>query len=378
MPKGLHEPGAARRSEPADGASDPPGFFRRVLFSVAVVTGVVLLLALLWAAGNVLLLVFAGILLAALLTGMSEWLQRLTGLSHGWALAAVCIALLAVTAATLSFLTPSIASQIDELRESLPKSVERLRERADDYRWSRELLAQAPSGEDLLPERRDVLSGVTGVFSNTLGAVANIAIVLFLGLYLSVDPALYREGLVRLVPPARRDRARVVLLTVGYTLRWWLVGKLIDMAVVGVLTWLGLVLLGVPLALTLALLAALLTFIPNIGPVLAAVPAVLLALLEGPTQALYVVLLYLAVQTVESYLITPIVQQRTVSLPPALTITAQVLLGVLAGALGLLLATPLAAMALVLVKMLYVEDALEDRTIEVKGEREAVRAAADG
>ena len=132
------------------------------------------------------------------------------------------------------------------------------------------------------------------------------------------------------------------------------------MIIIGVLTAVGLWLLGVPLALTLGLLAALLTFIPNIGPILAVVPAALLALLQSPTRALYVVLLYLGIQTVESYLLTPLMQKRTVSLPPALTIFAQVLMGILVGRIGLVLATPLTAALFVLVKMLYVEDILGD------------------
>lgn len=132
------------------------------------------------------------------------------------------------------------------------------------------------------------------------------------------------------------------------------------MAVIGVLTTLGLWLLGVPLALTLGILAALLEFIPNFGPILSAVPAVLLALMESPRLALWVILLYLGIQAAESYLITPLVQRRLASLPPVLVIVSQILGGVLFGFLGFALATPLLAFALVLVKRLYIEDRLGD------------------
>lgn len=130
------------------------------------------------------------------------------------------------------------------------------------------------------------------------------------------------------------------------------------MILIGSLTTAGLWLLDVPLALTFGVLSALFTFIPNIGPPLAILPAILLALTLSPTRALYVLLLYLVIQTVESYLLTPLLQQRVVSLPPALTISAQILMAVLLGGLGLALATPLTAVSLVLVKMLYVEDVL--------------------
>lgn len=144
---------------------------------------------------------------------------------------------------------------------------------------------------------------------------------------------------------------------------WWLIGRLLSMLIVGITVTISLWLLGIPLALTLGLLAALLDFIPNLGPTLATVPAVLLALMQSPTQAVYVLLIYIVIQQAESYLLTPIVQHRTVSLPPALTIIAQVILGVLFGVMGLILASPLAAVVLVLIKMLYVEDVLGD-TIE--------------
>jgi len=351
------------------------GFSQRALFAVGVVVAAALALALIWAASTVFLLIFAGVLVAVLLTGLTDWLVRHASLPHGVALASVVLALLALLIGGIWFLSPSVSDQVDQLAESLPKALDRLREQAEHYRWVQTVLERTPSAEELLPPRRDVLTSATGVFSTTLGAIANVVIVLFIGLFLAAEPTLYQNGLLRLVPPARRGRAAVVLAAVGYTLRWWLIGKLISMTVVGVLTWIGLALLGVPLALTLGLLAAILTFIPNIGPILSAVPAVLLGLLDGPMQALYVVLLYVGIQTVESYLITPLVQRRTVSLPPALTISAQVLLGVLLGAIGLLLATPLTAMALVLVKMLYVEDALGDHTIEVKAEEQVTGRA---
>lgn len=212
-----------------------------------------------------------------------------------------------------------------------------------------------------MPDRPDVLAKATGVVSNTLGALANVLIVLVFGIYLAADPEVYLGGLARLFPKGRRARVREVLLAVGSTLRWWLIGKFLSMVVIGVLTAIGLWLLGVPMAVTLALIAALLTFIPNIGPILAVVPAALLALLQSPMQVVYVCLLYFGIQTFESYLLTPLVQRRTVSLPPGLTIFAQVLAAVLLGGLALALATPMAAALVVLVRMLYLEDVLGDR-----------------
>ena len=151
----------------------------------------------------------------------------------------------------------------------------------------------------------------------------------------------------------------------GETLINWLLGKLFSMTVVGVLTALGLWALGIPLIGVLSLLAGLLSFIPNFGPILALIPAVLVALLEGPDQALYVAGLYVLVQAVESNLITPLVQQRLIEMPPALILVAQVLMGTLVGGLGVMLATPVVAILMVLVKMLYIQDGLGDKSVKV-------------
>jgi predicted PurR-regulated permease PerM len=140
------------------------------------------------------------------------------------------------------------------------------------------------------------------------------------------------------------------------------------MLIIGVLTTAGLSILGVPLALSLGIFAALLTFIPNFGPIIAVLPAVLFALVESPTKALYVLALYIGIQMIESYLITPLIERETVSLPPVLTIFFQIFLGVLVGGLGLILATPLLTVIIVLVKMLYIEDILGDKDVNLAGD----------
>jgi predicted PurR-regulated permease PerM len=170
----------------------------------------------------------------------------------------------------------------------------------------------------------------------------------------------YVRVILRLIPLSRRDRVQEVLYETGHMLWRWLVGRLLAMLVVGVLTTLGLWLIGVPLAPALGLLAALGEFVPNIGPFLAFVPAVLLAMTESVTRGLAVVLLYLILQVFESYVLTPLVEKHSIELPPALTIAVQVLLGVLLGAVGLALAVPLAAVAMVFLQRLYVEDTLGD------------------
>ncbi len=335
-------------------------FVQRVLIVFGIGVGIGLLLWLLWIALDVLLLVFAGSLLAVFLNGLSQRLGRATGLSYRWALTAVSLGIIALAWLSGVLFWPSFAAQIDELREQLPPAVAQIQNEVLQYGWAQDLLERAPAPQDLLGSQNDMIAQATGIFSTTFSAILRFLIILFIGIYLAIDPGLYVRGLVRMAPLRYRPRARAILHAIGDTLWWWLVGRVIAMLLVGVMTWIGLWLLGVPLAFALGIIAALLDFIPNIGPWIAAVPGVLLALLQSPQQALYVALLYFVVQQIESYVITPIVQQKTVKLAPVVTIFAQVLLTFTLGGLGLLLASPLAAVVLVLVKMIYIEDVLGD------------------
>jgi len=334
---------------------------------VGVAAAVVVLLLFVWYARDVLLLAFAGVLLAVFLRRLACWISARTPIPASWAVGVVALALAGLLAAAFWLRGPAIAQEVDTLRESLPRAAQELRTRLEGYAWGRQLVAEAPRARELLPDDPDAISRATGVVSRTFGALASALVILFLGLVLAASPKPYVDGLLALVPARRVARGREVLDRVADTLWWWLVGKLIAMVIVGLLTWLGLSLFGVPLALTLGILAALLDFIPNIGPIIAGVPAVLLALMISPTTALYVFIFYVVIQSLESYVLTPVLQMKTVKLPPALTIVAQVLLGVLAGGIGLILATPLAAAIFVMVKMLYVEDTLGDEVKAIKG-----------
>jgi predicted PurR-regulated permease PerM len=195
---------------------------------------------------------------------------------------------------------------------------------------------------------------------SAFNVIVAVIVIVFIALYLAAEPDLYTNGILHLVPKRHRAHGARVLGSVRYTLQWWLIGQGVTMVVIGVLTGLGLWLIGVPLWFLLGLLAALFNFIPNFGPLVSFVPAVLLALAMGPSAAMWVAALYVAAQSFEGYLLTPMVQKKAVLLPPALTITAQVLLGVTVGALGVMLAAPLTAAALVVIKMLYVEEVLGD------------------
>lgn len=331
----------------------------KTLFSIRAVLTIVILLAALALAPEVFLLIFAGLLLSVFLMSTSNFIKEKTGVSYGISLALVCLTIIIAIAGGFYLMAPSIAEQTDQLTQTLPKSFEKIRTSLSEYSWAQPLMSEV-NPENVLDGSGSTFSKATGAVSSVLGWITNLVIILFIGLYGAIEPGTYRRGLLHLIPQTKRDRASQVLSEVRETLGWWLIGKFFGMAVIGILTTVGLWFLDVPLALILGIIAALFTFIPNIGPILSAIPALLLALTISPQKALYVAILYFVIQFVESYLLTPLVQRKTVSLPPGLTLGAQVLLGVLFGALGVALATPLTAMGLVLTKMLYVEDILGD------------------
>lgn len=332
----------------------------QIASSVAALAAVVTIALGMWVLGSildVLLLCFAGVLFGLFLHGPGAWMARISGLPTRAMVGTFCVLLLGLAALTAWLAAPSVATQIDELTTTLPRAFDKATEPLERHSWGRALLSRARHADEIVA-RDETWSQAGGAISSMLGSLGSFVVVVFVGLFTGFNPGLYRRGFLRLVPTGRGSRVGDILSLTAHTLRMWMVGKLTSMAVVGLGTWAGLALLEVPMALVLALLAAVLTFIPNFGPVLSAIPAILLAFLQGPTQALWVAGLYIGIQTVESYVLTPLMQKRLIALPPALTIVAQVVMGTLAGGLGIIIATPLTAAALVLVKEGYLKDFL--------------------
>lgn len=335
-------------------------FPKRVLITVGIVALSLLVLYLFVVLSRVLLIVFAGALMAVALGGGANLLCTRTPLGRPAALVVVILFVVAVPALLSGVMGPRLGSQINDLIVQLPAAFKNAQARLAEQDWVRRLFANPDDIRDLLPSPGQVMGGVTSAFSRTLGVVANTFVIFFIGIYGAAAPRSYVRGILHLTPARNRARAREILDALSHALRWWLVGRLTMMGIVGTLTTTGLLIAGVPSPMALGLLAALLSFIPYIGPLLSFIPAALVALMVSTTKLLYVVLVFGIVQTLESYVITPLVQQRAVSLPPIILITAQIAMGVLAGATGVLLAAPLAIVVIVLLQMLYVEDVLGD------------------
>jgi predicted PurR-regulated permease PerM len=363
--------------------SSPQGKSAR--FSRAgLLVGGIIVAALIWLTLDLLLLVFAGILLAIFLRTLADALAARTPLGPGLSLAVVLLLLVVTTVGAATLFATQLAGQAREITERVPQAYGQLLGWLENQEWSRWLVEQArgaagqgENGGASAVEQAQVMEHATSAASSAMDAIVAFVIVLFVGIYLAASPGPYIRGVLRLVPIRRRERIGATLYAAGYTLRWWLFGQLLAMTVVGVTMGVGLAIIGVPLALGLGVIAGLFEFIPTLGPMLGLLPALLLALVEDPQKALWVLVLYAVLQSGEAYVLTPLVQQRAVHLPPVLTIAAQVLFAWRLGAVGLIVAVPMVAVIVVAVQMLYVKDVLRDRLdlhAEEEGRRELEEA----
>ena len=344
------------QAEPQEG--NDAQFVRRTFLVVSLIIFTGLVLAMIWYATDVFLVLFAGILTAVLLRAPTNWLVERGKMKESIALS-LSIAMLALFIILLVYLfAVPMAEQVGQLLEQLPRSMARMRQWMRQYEWAKPL---QPMVAELSRMRFDfqLLFRARGLISSTVSAVGGAGVALFIGIYLAAQPRLYQRGVMHLLPRKGRPRAYEVMDEIGAVLRWWLVGRLVTMIVVGVAAGLGLWWLGVPLAFTLGVLTGVLEFVPYIGPIMAAAAPLLISFNIDPQLAFYVLLLYIGIQTAENYLLTPLVEQRAVSLPPALVVFGTLLLAALAGPLGVVLASPLIATCVVAVKLLYVEDVVE-------------------
>lgn len=315
----------------------------------------VLLIVLAWTVRDTLLLVFGAIVVAVLLRALAQPLVERLHLKTRYAVLLVLLALAAVLGAGLWLIGAPLAEQLQTLRGALPEAWAALRG------W----LQKLPGGERVLQWMADLdqaqlpWKNLATVATAVAGALSSLLLIVLMGVYLALDARRYRDGVVRLFSPERRPAIGAALDATGRALTRWLLGQAVMMVTVGVAVAVGLSLLGMPMALALGLIAGLLEFVPFFGPIASGVLAVLVAFVQGPQQALYVGLFFLALQQVEEAALVPLVQRWAVSLPPVLGLAGVLVFGNLFGPLGVVFGTPLSVVAMVLVERLYVRQALE-------------------
>ncbi len=313
---------------------------------------IIIILLLLKATFSVLLLILAGTLIAVFFTGLSSLIERKTKWKSSLCLGISVIGTLLITIALFWLIGAKVQSQITQLSETFPSTVENAKQQLNKTSVGQKIVQYASS-----PKAQEKAKAVASTFfKSTFGVFGDVYVILFLGIFFTVSPQLYKKGMVELVPTQQRQKATDVLNKLGDSLKKWLKGKLFAMLVVFVLSAIGLLIMGIPMWLALAVIAGILNFIPNFGPLIAMIPAVLVALTQGLSTAGLVAGLYIVVQVVESNFITPQIQKKLVNIPPALIIIAQLLMGVLTGGWGLLLATPLMLIVIVLVQETYIKN----------------------
>lgn len=364
-----------------------------VLRSTAIALTLVILLLFAWKIRSIVIVGFFGILFGMLLSRATGWLERLH-VRRGVGAPLIVLAFIGVLVGVGFLAAPTLREQSAEVRKRLPRVIEQIERQLgiDAKELGREIAngvgldnearepgsAGVAQGADAQQPRRQPettteeggagglqemvtsnLGRIRGILfpvaSATVDVVAALLIVIFLAMFVAIRPEHYRRGLLRLFPERSRGETEETLEEVGSTLRQWIIARLIAMVAVGSIVGISLAVMGVPGALVLGVLAGLLEFIPFFGPVAAALPAIGIAMLDSPQKALWVLILFLIVQQLEGNVITPLLLQSRVDIPPALTIITVPALMIVFGLVGALIAEPLLAIGLVLTRRLWVE-----------------------
>ena len=355
-------------ADPVEAAGEHAVMARAAKATVAVIAVTALAFAL-WYAQTAILLTFAGLLLAIVLFGASKWLSEMTGLPRLLMLAVVAIAALAGLGLAAWTAGPTLADQTALLAQSIAAGATTLTSELASF-VDRTAFLEKLNLVDLLGNfmsQWGIATGATSIALSVFGLFSAGLIVLFFAVYLAADPHTYVRLVVRLAPEDKRQTLHDLLYETGGLLRRWLVGQSITMSAIGGFTYVGLLVLGVPIAFVLALFAGLACFLPYLGPVIGAIPIILVAGGESFNLALWALGLYCCVQFLESYILTPLVQARAVSLPPAVVILNQLVFGAVFGLIGLALATPLAAAATVPLRHVFGMSQGEDEEGATRG-----------
>ena len=346
-----------------------------ILFSI---TAVIISIFILWSLKEILILFFASIIIAMALCTITGKIQGFFNIPRWTSLGITLISIMLVSSISLVIIIPQFTSEFQQLINQIPSAVSKLwdlsidtffdfaeiiyKDNVPDYA-DRSLLTSKLS---MIPDGGTLANGVTDSITKLINLASNVGIgilqflfIISVGLMITLQPNSYREVAILLVPSFYRRRARTILLKCGNALSSWMTGVVLSSICVAILASIGLYLLGIKLVIANALIAGVLNVIPNVGPTISTIFPLSVALLDTPWKSLAVLGLYIIIQNIESYIITPSIMQKQVKLLPGLTITAQFIFTIFFGPLGLLLAIPMAVVIQVFVKEIIIHDILE-------------------
>lgn len=328
---------ASERAGPTD-IADPR--LRAEVRRAFIWLGMASLFALVVLLAQPLLVVFAGMVFAAMIDGGARLLERVLPIGRGWRVTIVLI----LAAAFLVWTAYFAGSQIATQAAALPATIESQALRVIDWLGRHGFAVETHDIQGLAQQAIGGVGQLTRWVGGLIGGVTTVLLIIVLGIYFAIEPRLYRRGVAWLMPRDRRDYFEETAQLMGSSLRRLMAGRLLGMASEGVATWLLLEIWGVPMAALLGLLTGLLAFLPNIGAPISGTLMVLVGFSGGVDMGIYCIVVYLVVQTVDGNIIVPMVARRTVDLAPALVLGAQLIMGVLFGLIGLILADPMVAM----------------------------------
>jgi predicted PurR-regulated permease PerM len=327
-------------------------FFKRTLIVVAVVATPILI----WYLFGVVLMAFGAIILAMLLRLLAQPLMRWLALPEWLALVISGLVILAVIAGTGYLFGSQISNEFEDVMRRTASATSAIEKSMQQTAFGNYLLRHLSS------DNFSLTAMLPGVLSVSTTFLEGIIIMLICGAYLAAQPRLYRSGLIWLFPPSKHARAAEIFDGIAEALWLWLIGQLVEMVLIGVLSTFVVWIIGVPSPLALGLIAGIGEFIPYLGPILAAIPAVLVALTKSPETALWTVFAYLVIHQLEGQIVAPLIQRHMVAIPPAVMLFGIVAITYLFGAIAIIFAAPIAVVVFAAVNLIYVRDTLGEKT----------------
>jgi predicted PurR-regulated permease PerM len=322
----------------------------KVWQTTAIVCLTLTIILILRVAFNIFLMALAGVLIAVYFHGLADMIITKTKMSQKLALFISIAGTIVLLSCTTWFVGSKIQRQVAELSNTLPQTI----------KLARIKISKTPVGEKIIEytsgnNSQKLLDTATTFFSTSFGALGDLYIILFLGIFFTADPSLYKNGILFLFPSEKKPAARIILKRIGIALKGWLRSIIASIVLITILVAIGLSIIGLQGTTVLGLITGLLEIIPNFGPVIAMIPGILLGLTISTKTAVIVALIYVACQTIVGNIVLPLLQKKMINIPPALTLLSQLIMGTLSGLMGIILAVPLLAILIIVIDELYVK-----------------------